>query len=135
MASNSSMVVSLLALSLCLIASFRASDAETTTNSVVRTTAGHKGKNRLAAEHKSEQHKHSKKIAYSSKRWFVPPPPAYTPSMLPEMHYAPRTMDPPSVEAEADQTPYSKYIYTRSGYDAPRRVQPNKYVTYWGNKT
>jgi hypothetical protein len=88
--------------------------------------------------HKSVQAKHSvKKIAYAGKTWFVPPPPPYTPSMLPELQYSQMTASPSPVREESaeDLNPYSKYIYTRSGYDAPRRVQPNKYVTVWTNKT
>jgi len=88
--------------------------------------------------HKSVQVKHSvRKIAYAGKHWFVPPPPPYTPTMLPELQYSQMTASPSPVKEESseDQNPYSKYIYTRSGYDAPRRVQPNKYVTVWTNKT
>ncbi|MDR3614474.1 MAG: hypothetical protein P4L53_13010 [Candidatus Obscuribacterales bacterium] len=68
-------------------------------------------------------------IAHHYNQYFVPPPPAYVPSMGPSTGYS------SSVEADAEQTatdnPYSKYIYVRQGYQAPTRVQQNKYVTTW----
>jgi hypothetical protein len=67
-------------------------------------------------------------IAHHYNQYFVPPPPAYVPSMGPTPNLN------GSVEADADEAapnPYSKYIYTRQGYQAPQPVQSNKYVTYW----
>ncbi len=66
---------------------------------------------------------------HQSSNYFVPPPPAYVPAILPErMMYG----DSSSADAgEETANPYSKYIYTRQGYSAPRAVQSNKYITYW----
>lgn len=66
--------------------------------------------------------------------YLVPPPPPYQPSILPEYggRYsggaAPKIA---SAETPKVERPYSKYIYTRNVADAPRVVQPNKYVTVW----
>jgi len=83
--------------------------------------------------HRVTQNRH-RKIAYYGKNFLVPPPPPYTPSMLPELQYARYNQSTQRAES-ADGSPYSKYIYTRSGYEPPKPVQPNKYVTYWANKT
>jgi hypothetical protein len=60
--------------------------------------------------------------------YFVPPPPPYQPSVLPEM--SGNTASMAAVEAKPEN-PYSKYIYTRNENDAPTIVQTNRYVTYW----
>jgi hypothetical protein len=75
----------------------------------------------------------AKKASHKAGRgsYFVPPPPPYQPSILPEMSGA---GEEDSVAAAETKTvkPYSKYIYVRNQSDAPRVVQqPNKYVTYW----
>ena len=67
--------------------------------------------------------------------YFVPPPPPFVPSIMPEM----KRFYSNEVEADSDtgsgiQTPqsrWSKYIYVRNGYSAPQPVSTNKYVTYW----
>jgi|SRR5277367_4122724 len=84
--------------------------------------------------HKATQTRH-RKIAYYGKNFLVPPPPPYTPSMLPELQYGHYSQSSQRNESAEDGSPYSKYVYTRSGYEAPKPVQPNKYVTYWANKT
>jgi hypothetical protein len=55
--------------------------------------------------------------------------------MLPELQYARYSQNSQSADGAEAGSPYSKYVYTRSGYEAPKPVQPNKYVTYWNNKT
>jgi hypothetical protein len=72
----------------------------------------------------------------SGHNYFVPPPPPYMPSILPEMNRFSNT----EVEADSDtdatgpQTPqsrWSKYIYVRNGYSSPQSSSPNKYITNW----
>jgi hypothetical protein len=84
--------------------------------------------------HRVSQTRH-RKIAYYGKNFLVPPPPPYTPSMLPELQYGHYSQSSQRTDSPEDGSPYSKYIYTRSGYEPPKPVQPNKYVTYWSNKT
>jgi hypothetical protein len=85
------------------------------------------------SSHKVAQTRH-RKIAYYGKNFLVPPPPPYTPSMLPELQYARYSSNSQKQESAEDGNPYSKYIYTRPGYEPPPKpAQPNKYVTYWAN--
>jgi hypothetical protein len=83
---------------------------------------------------KSKKHYTAQNRHYSN--YFVPPPPAYVPSILPErmMNNGASTEEAAADTDETEAYPYKKYIYTRQGSDAPRVVQPNKYVTYW-NRT
>jgi|ERR1700733_8943412 hypothetical protein len=85
---------------------------------------------------KSKKHYTPSNHRYSN--YFVPPPPAYVPSILPErMMNTGASASTEEAAADPDESeayPYKKYIYTRQGSDAPRVVQPNKYVTYW-NRT
>lgn len=57
------------------------------------------------------------------------------PSILPELKTAenPEPVEP--VEPEKPANPYKKYVYTRQGHEDPAPKQPNKYVTYWNNKS
>jgi hypothetical protein len=84
--------------------------------------------------HRVTQTRHHK-IAYYGKNFLVPPPPPYTPSMLPELQYGHYSQSSQRTDSAEESSPYNKYIYTRSGYEPPKPVQPNKYVTYWANKT
>lgn len=77
--------------------------------------------------------RHTKPVAgQMAGAYFVPPPPPYTPSILPE--YGISSMLDAQIQGNATakvESPYSKYIYTRNPADAPQIVQPNKYITYW----
>ena len=95
-----------------------------------------------SGEAKSKKKTHTSKsaskvlVAHRGSRsgLFVPPPPAYMPSILPEL-YGKGYVESASASTEPKpDTPYSKYIYTRNPNDAPTIVQPSKYVTVW-NKT
>lgn len=68
--------------------------------------------------------------AYSYE-YIVPPPPAYMPSILPELK---QKTARPEAPAKPKEDPAKKYIYTRAGYEEPRPVRPNKHVTYWNLK-
>lgn len=66
--------------------------------------------------------------------YFVPPPPAYTPSLTPGLYYGgSKTADGTTSKAKTPEQKYQKYVYTREGYTAPKPTQPNPYVTYWGS--
>ncbi len=87
---------------------------------------------------KSKRH-----IAQGRGAYFVPPPPPYAPSILPETIANVRTQPDPSEELaeKLPENPYKKYIFTRDAGDMPRVVrgvksQSNRYViTYLHNKT
>ena len=70
--------------------------------------------------------------------YFIPPPPAYMPSILPEL-YAQHTvveaeeeeLEPIAVaEAAKPKNPYVKYFYTRDS-SAPKPVQNRSGVSTW----
>jgi hypothetical protein len=75
----------------------------------------------------------------ASHSYFVPPPPAYSPSILPELQrqQAPAQSTTTTDEAgntlvEADSA--EKYVKAKDGYQDPKASRPNKYVTYWNQK-
>jgi hypothetical protein len=81
-----------------------------------------------------------KQIAHSARRshsYFVPPPPAYTPSYVPELQ---RQVSSETLVANegADQLVANegadKYVRAQDGYQDPKAVHANKYVTYWNQK-
>lgn len=69
--------------------------------------------------------KAAKRAPASRGYYFVPPPPAYMPSILPEL----KAIE--ELESAKPADPAKKYIYTREGYEDPMPVRPNKHVTYW----
>lgn len=97
-----------------------------------------KKKTTVSTSQKKTTHKKTKSKKYRASG-LVPPPPAYAPSILPELLYAKhRRAQIKSVEvSDSEQEPkasdtYSKHFYNRDGYEDPEPVKPNKYVTYWG---
>lgn len=81
--------------------------------------------------------------ARAHKNYLVPPPPAYTPSFVTDARRGSTTSTNPygrEVETEAkDESEDTatadkekdKHFYTRDGYQEPKAVKPNRYVTYW----
>lgn len=68
-----------------------------------------------------------------ARNYFVPPPPPYTPSMVPSalgMTNAQAVTADDAVVERPVVNPYSKYIFTRNEGNRPQVVQPNPYVTY-----
>ena len=77
---------------------------------------------------------HAKKSTKSrsySYRYLVPPPPAYMPSILPELQARGAT----DLAAKPKQDSVKKYIYTAPGYEDAKPVRANRNVTYWNRKS
>ncbi len=74
--------------------------------------------------------------------YLVPPPPAYAPSILPELRrqasHPTGTNSRVIEEADASQAESTeaakKYIYSTNGQE-PKAVRQNKYVTIWNSKS
>jgi hypothetical protein len=81
--------------------------------------------------------KQSTKTKRASRSYFVPPPPAYSPSMLPELQRQSQagaaTEETSDKLVEASDTS-DKYVKAKDGYQDPKAVHTNKYVTYWNQK-
>lgn len=80
-------------------------------------------------QQKQQKQKTQSTSKYRYRTYLVPPPPAYMPSILPELKGL-RNGEPAK-----PHNPYRKYIYSRQGHEDPPPVQPNKYVTYWHSKS
>ncbi len=88
----------------------------------------------FALSTQSVEAKTSRNTSRIARNYFVPPPPPYTPSIVPSalgMEYA------QVVSADADGAvvmkpvnPYSPYISTRNQGDMPQVVRHNPYVSY-----
>jgi hypothetical protein len=81
--------------------------------------------------------KHLKKSSgsqYRYKTYFVPPPPAYMPSILPELNRR-GVVQAADVELEKKpENPYKKYVQTPDGA-APEPVQVRKGVVTWTSRS
>lgn len=79
---------------------------------------------------KSKKKAAPRKIA----RGFVPPPPAYMPSILPELYYKHDADEAEIDEAEEKPVkkvnPYAKYFYSSSN-EVPKAVQARSGVSTW----
>lgn len=69
---------------------------------------------------------HKRTTRKTQGHYFVPPPPAYTPSISPMYDYD-------RISQAKKASPYSKYIKYAPGYEEPPVIKPNKYVTYYGS--
>ncbi len=84
---------------------------------------------------KTSDEKTSRNDSHTSGNYFVPPPPPYTPSIVPS---APGVTNSQTLTADADGAvvvkqlnPYTtKYIFAGNQGDMPQVVKPNPYVTY-----
>ncbi|MBX9568179.1 MAG: hypothetical protein K2X77_04750 [Candidatus Obscuribacterales bacterium] len=111
------------------------SEAATTANSV----AAHKAATTANTKSTKNTVKATKKRRVASGRgaYFVPPPPAYMPSVLPELYARqPLQIDEEEEEevvaalAPKPKNPYVKYFYTRDEH-APKPVQSRNGVSTW----
>jgi len=79
--------------------------------------------------------KQTTKTRRSGHSYFVPPPPAYAPSILPEMQRQSQALvADETTEKIADNETSDKYVRAKDGYQDPKAVRTNKYVTYWNQK-
>lgn len=78
-----------------------------------------------------------KKRGYSAhKAYLVPPPPAYTPAILPEAYlnadpFAPASMQVVQAEAAPPVNPYKQYIYCANENDMPHPSTARGGVSNW----
>ncbi|HEY9731483.1 MAG TPA: hypothetical protein V6C89_06200 [Drouetiella sp.] len=88
--------------------------------------------------------KSKKHVATGRGAYFVPPPPPYAPSILPENMQHGRSVEKAEEMAEVaekpPENPYKKYIFTRDAGDMPRvikfgKTQNRNVITYLHNKT
>ena len=81
-----------------------------------------------------KQSKRSSASHYRYKTYFVPPPPAYMPSILPELNRR-GGVQAADVELEKKpENPYKKYVQTPDGA-APEPVQVRKGVVTWTSRS
>lgn len=81
----------------------------------------------------------TKRQATGRGAYFVPPPPPYAPSILPENVAHARVINQsdtiPEVAEKPPENPYKKYIFTRDASDMPRvvkfgKIQNRNVITY-----
>jgi len=88
-----------------------------------------------AAQAKGKQATTKTRRAHS---YFVPPPPAYSPSILPELQYQSNNQTAATgdevTEKIVETDSADKYVKAKEGYQDPKAVRTNKYVTYWNQK-
>ncbi len=88
----------------------------------------------FAQSTQSVEAKTSRNTSRIARNYFVPPPPPYTPSMVPSalgaMNAQAVTADANNAVVEKPVNPYSKYIFTRNQGAMPQVVQANPYVSY-----
>lgn len=68
-----------------------------------------------------------------TRSYFVPPPPAYTPSLMPAVYVNGQPQVAEVKKKKKKEAEEKKYVYTREGYEQPKATKPNPYVTYWGS--
>ena len=88
----------------------------------------------FAQSTQSVEAKTSRNTSRIARNYFVPPPPPYTPSMVPSalgaMNAQAVTADADNAVVEKPVNPYSKYIFTRKQGDMPQVVQANPDASY-----
>jgi hypothetical protein len=86
----------------------------------------------FALSTQSVEAKISRNSSRRARNYFVPPPPPYTPSIVPSAlgmtNAQAVTADADGAVVEKPVNPYSKYILTRNQGDMPQVVQPNPYA-------
>lgn len=121
---------------IALVSFSTVSDASAAT--AVQKSQAKKTTQKLSATVK--KHHAARRVAYRhhGKSYLIPPPPPYAPSILPELAYA-RSRGRHHATAHKPEKVESKFVklgvQAAEGYEDPEPVKPNKYVTYWGNKS
>jgi hypothetical protein len=102
------------------------------------------GEKSTSSSGKANVQSQKKKIARKSTRrfrtgrgaYFVPPPPPYMPSILPELHRVAEASSPGAIEGELAEVeappeePYKKYFYFASGFEI-KPVEHRSGVSTW----
>lgn len=88
---------------------------------------------------KKSSHKRARHIAHRGSSYLVPPPPPYSPSILPELAYARlhhKSVKPIQVaeEATAEEDEKSS-VWEASGHESDKGTQTNKGVMVWNRKS
>ena len=112
--------------------------AQTTVSSqsAAATTSAGRLRAHISASQATPKHdpRHAAKChpgRYHYKTYFVPPPPAYMPSILPELAQRGYTQQSGDAQlVKKPENPYKKYVHTPDG-DAPEPVQVRKGVVTW----
>lgn len=66
-----------------------------------------------------------------SRHGLVPPPPAYMPSILPELLAVDTSAPKPKKKAKPKPDTVAKHVYFAKGYEEVKPVRTGKNVTYW----
>ena len=74
--------------------------------------------------------KNPQNTSRTARNYFVPPPPPYTPSVVPSVFGMMSAQVVTADTVEKPVIPYSNYIFTRNQGEMPQVVQPNPYVSY-----
>ena len=110
----------------CLVSGASAANAGTSKTATAKPAA-----------HKAAHHGARVASKYHYKTYFVPPPPAVMPSILPELT-ARRMQGLDDAVAEGEEkkpeNPYNKYIHTPEG-DAPAPLATRKGVVIWAKRS
>jgi hypothetical protein len=69
-------------------------------------------------------------IASRARYGLVPPPPAYMPTILPELYYKGIQTAAPTAVEKKEENPLTKYVYTRTGEEV-KAISSRKGVSNW----
>lgn len=125
-----------------IISNTPAAKGATSAPAASKATTGTTARSKKLASAKRTRHR-GRGSRYHYGTYFVPPPPAYAPQSLPELHF-PQQVQPELIEedeaAEEEATAktpaptYKKYIFVRDDSLAPKVLEHHKGVTVWRNR-
>jgi hypothetical protein len=87
---------------------------------------------------KKSSHKRARHIAHRGSGYLVPPPPPYSPSILPELAYARmhhKSVKPVQVAEETEEDEEKSSVWEASGHESTKGTQTNKGVMVWNKKS